>query len=87
MLVDGCTLATWVIFKSALVAGLSFSDDCIALRLDRTGDGFIDSVSVGRLLNSIGKEKNTCGPGSPGKPSTFPSMAGLEALRIGSSTF
>lgn len=81
MLVDGCKLATWVIFKSALVAGLSFSDDCIAPRLDRKGDGFVDSVSVGRLLNSVGKAKNTCGPGSPGKPFTSPLMAGLEALR------
>lgn len=67
MLVDGCTLATWVIFKSALVAGLSFSDDCIAPRLDHMGDGFVDSVSVGRLLNSAGKAKTTCGPGSPGR--------------------
>ena len=36
--VDRCKLATWVIFKSALVAGLGFSDDCIALRLHHMGD-------------------------------------------------
>lgn len=48
MLVDRCKLATWVIFKSALVAGLGFSDDCIALRPDHMGDDFVDNVSMGQ---------------------------------------
>lgn len=46
MLVDRCKLATWAIFKSALGAGLSFSDDSIALRLDRMGDDFVESMSM-----------------------------------------
>lgn len=78
VLVDRCNVATWVIFKSARVAGLRFSDDCMAWRPDHRGDDFEDRLSVGRQTEWGGfyvqwvKRKCTQGHGDPWKSFSSP---------------